>query len=68
MTYVSIRYDEGRYRCGRTPDGIRWTPEGCEHETPREASRHADRVQRRLEWEAVDLVSSRAVSDDGDRS
>jgi len=66
VIHVTIRYVEGKHCCGSTRNGIDWSPEGCAHGTPRDAIGHADRVQRRLEWEATDLVSPRAAVGDGD--
>lgn len=64
MIHVVIRVVDGSYCCGSTRLGIDWTPNDCAHRTPRDAINHAHRVERRLEWEAVDLVSSRAVGDE----
>lgn len=59
MTDVTIHVDrhptEPRYvyRCGWTPNGIAWDPQGCEHRTPREAGEHADQlkgIRRPIDW------------------
>ena len=52
MTEISLRVavrDDGRYvyKCGRTPDGIAWEPVGCEHDRPKQASQHRDRLLER---------------------
>jgi len=68
VTHVIIRVIDGRHCCGLTRFGVDWSPEGCSHETPREALDHSDRVQRRLDWESTDLVSPTPATASGDGS
>lgn len=46
--------DDGKgYQVGTSTNGIDFFPEGPVHPTPKEAYRYADRLQGRLEKEAV---------------
>lgn len=44
---VSCEYQNGDWRCYRTPDGRTHVLVGCSHRSPREATRHAKQLTDR---------------------